>query len=89
MSLFEFVVAVLLYSARTGASCTSWFRTTAHNRKVDGVPHSGHLAALSVDVVYDATVPLSERQEWATRFGLRLVVEGDHDHLQPFGWSAG
>lgn len=89
MSLVEFVIAVLLYSARTGASSSSWFRTTAHNHKVGGVEHSAHLAGLAVDVVYDDSVPLSERLAWATRFGLRLIAEGDHDHLQPLGWTAG
>lgn len=29
------------------------------------------------------------RIEMAARLGLRLVIEGDHDHLQPLEWSPG
>jgi hypothetical protein len=56
---------------------------------VGGVTHSAHLAGLAVDVVYDAPLAEAMRQGWASRFGLRLIVEGDHDHLQPLDWAAG
>lgn len=31
----------------------------------------------------------AERTEMARRLGLRLIVEHDHDHLQPLDWEAG
>ena len=71
------------------ASETSGTRTEAHNAAVGGVEHSAHLVGLARDVVYDKPVPLEERTEWSRRLGLRLIVEGDHDHLQPIDWKAG
>jgi hypothetical protein len=76
------------YRLLTGASATSSFRTAKHNHDVGGVPHSAHLAGLAVDVIYDDPTPTqAERQEWARRLGLKLIVEGDHDHLQPLDWA--
>jgi hypothetical protein len=90
VTLAEFSEAALRYAALTGASATSWFRTAAHNHAVGGVVHSAHVVGLAVDVVYNDPVPLmAERVEWAKRLGLRLVAEGDHDHLQPDSWVAG
>lgn len=34
-------------------------------------------------------VPDAERGQIAERLGLRLVIEVDHDHLQPLGWKPG
>jgi hypothetical protein len=34
-------------------------------------------------------MPLVEREERAMRLGLKLIDEGDHDHLQPLDWRAG
>jgi hypothetical protein len=86
----DFTDAVMRYAALTGASATSWFRTVKHNGEVGGVAHSAHVAGLAVDVVYDPPMPTAEwRTDWARRLGLRLVIEGDHDHLQPADWQAG
>lgn len=85
-----FLHSALLYCVATGASETSGFRTPEHNRKVGGKPDSPHVAALGRDVVYDdARHDQQARDEIAATFGLELIHEGDHDHLQPRGWGAG
>jgi hypothetical protein len=89
MSYSEFCAAIAQYCALTGASVTSWWRTPARNVAVGGVTHSAHLVGLAVDVVYDAAPSQAEREQWARRLGLRIIAEGDHDHLQPIGWQAG
>lgn len=35
------------------------------------------------------TPPVAERGAIAERLGLKLIDEGDHDHLQPLDWRAG
>jgi len=89
VTLTEFAWAAYVYCTLTGASETSGARTRARNDLVGGVPHSAHLVGLARDVVYDEPIALEERQAWAQRLGLRLVVELDHDHLQPLDWRAG
>jgi hypothetical protein len=79
----DFVARLMAYCAATGASVTSYGRTPAHNRAVGGVPFSYHLLFLAADVVYDAPLPEDRRRRTAAQLGLRLVIEGDHDHLQP------
>ncbi len=88
-STIHFLDALRSYCAALGASVTSYGRTTAHNHAVGGVEYSPHRVWLAADVVYDTPPSLAERQELARRLGLMLIVEGDHDHLQPLGWSAG
>jgi hypothetical protein len=85
----EFRDAVYTYCVMFGASETSGFRTHARNQALKGVAHSPHLVGFAVDVVYDAALSAQERAEWARRLGLLLVLESDHDHLQPLGWEAG
>ena len=85
----DFYDRVLTYCAVLNASTTSGRRTRTHNTNVGGVAHSAHLAGLAFDVVYDQPVPGAEREGWAHRLGLKVVVEGDHDHLQPETWSPG
>ena len=82
----DFAWRVVSYCEITGASVTSWKRTTAHNAVVGGVAFSAHLLGLAVDVVYDEPGQLIWRTRWAERLGLRLIAEGDHDHLQPLDW---
>lgn len=89
MTIGEFAEVVNRYAALTHGSATSWFRTLAHNLKVGGVAHSAHVVGLACDVVYDGVpMAVAERVEWARRLGLRLIVESDHDHLQPLDWTA-
>lgn len=85
----DFYGRVLSYCLLLRASTTSTFRTVRHNQDVGGVPHSAHLLGLAADVVYDDAPPEEERREWADRLGLWLLVEADHDHLQPSDWRAG
>lgn len=82
MTPIEFHAALRAYCFRTHASITSSLRTEKHNQAVRGHIRSAHLLDLAADVVYDLPVLLEVRQETATRLGLALVVEDDHDHLQ-------
>lgn len=82
MTPLEFADALRAYCARTLGSVTSWGRTPAHNTAVGGVAGSLHQLWLAGDVVYDKPLLLEVRQQAASRLGLRLVPESDHDHLQ-------
>ena len=88
MTRAEFADAVYVLGLKYNASVTSWFRSDAHNRVVGGVPHSAHRFALGVDLVYDAPVDAAAITEDARRLGLKLLREGDHDHVQPLTWEA-
>jgi len=85
----EFHAAACAYRAHFEASVTSAGRTIAHNQLVGGVPKSAHLFNLAEDVIYDHVPPQDERLEIARRLGLKVIFEGDHDHLQPLDWRAG
>ena len=89
MTPYEFRCAVFVYCVLTHASETQGFRTGLHNAKVGGVLHSPHLYGLGQDVVYDEPLPPLEADAVATRVGLKVIHEGDHDHLQPADWRAG
>lgn len=89
MTIANFVLAVHTYCWLFDASVTSWFRSVARNRALGGVPYSAHVFGLAVDVVYDSTPTVTERHNWGSRLGLRVIVEDDHDHLQPLDWQAG
>ena len=76
----------LKYARRVGGSITSWLRTPARNRIVGGVHNSRHLDALAMDVAPDPggfVLSREARYEIAAGLGVRLIIEGDHDHLQP------
>jgi len=89
MTRAEFDEAAATFCALTGGSVTSWTRTVPHNTAVGGVKNSAHLYGLAVDVVYDTPQALPLTMERARRLGLKLIREGDHDHVQPWNWSAG
>lgn len=81
----RFSVALYRYCHAVGGSVTSWFRTVKHNADVQGVAGSRHLHGLAADVVPDDLTWRLEpdvRAAFARGFGLKLVVEGTHDHLQ-------
>lgn len=82
MTPSQFANAALAYCAATGGSVTSWGRTAKRNAAVGGVANSAHLLWLAVDVVYDEPLDVAHRKSLATRLGLTLIDEGDHDHLQ-------
>jgi len=85
-----FLENVYILGLKYGASVTSWFRSDIHNTAVGGVAHSAHRFGLGVDLVFD-TPRTSERDaifvEDARRLGIRVIVEGDHLHLQPLDWE--
>lgn len=89
MTIGEFAEAVRVYAVITGASATSWGRTKKRNAVVGGVPYSAHRFWLGVDMVYDDAIEEQDAKEIAKRLGLRLIREGDHDHLQSAEWPAG
>jgi hypothetical protein len=83
MTPIDFAVALMAYCSATRGSVTSWGRTERRNGQVGGHVSSWHLSWLGADVVYDSPVPKARAKLLASRHGLRLVREGDHDHLQP------
>jgi len=85
----EFAEAAETFRALTGGSVTSGTRTVMHNAAVGGVKNSAHLYGLAVDIVYDTPQALPLAMERARRLGIKLIREGDHDHLQPATWGAG
>lgn len=86
MGIDEFARKVTLYCQRFRGSVTSWIRTPARNRLVGGVPRSAHLVGLGADVVPESDEPSDVRHRYAHELGLRLIVESNHDHLQPWDW---
>jgi len=84
MTPIQFFDAVRAYCAWGGCSITSYYRTPDHNAAVGGVAASRHQIWLGCDVVYDDPLPLPERQRMATKLGIKVVAESDHDHLQSF-----
>lgn len=88
MDVTEFADAVVRYCQRVRGSVTSWIRTPARNAMVGGVRRSAHLYALGADVVPEAPLSADERRRVGAALGLRVIVEGDHDHLQPADWPA-
>lgn len=93
MTIDEFAEAAAQYCYMMRASVTSWGRSEKHNEQVGGVKNSAHRYFRGLDVVYDDPMLLAQdpspRIETAARLGLKLIAEGDHDHLQPLDWRAG
>lgn len=90
MTRGEFADAVYTYCLLTGGSTTSGIRSTKRNAAVGGVAYSPHRFGLGQDVVYDDYPSAHpDGPEIAKRLGLRVLREGDHDHLQPADWIPG
>jgi hypothetical protein len=83
MTPAQFHSALIAYCYATRASQTSGGRTPKRNALVGGVKDSNHLQWLAADVVYDEPLPKAMRDRIAARFGLEVVEEADHDHLEP------
>jgi len=83
MHVTSFVAAVLTVHCHVPFSVTSWMRTPAHNKAVNGVADSYHLCGLGIDIVLDnpSDRPIVEQE--AKRVGLSVLDEQDHLHLQP------
>jgi hypothetical protein len=86
MTVSDFWGAVATYRRRIGGSVTSGGRTLERNATVGGKPNSPHLLDLGADVVHDGAVSDAARDLMARGLGLTLIIEGDHDHLQPLDW---
>lgn len=78
-----FTESLIVYCSATGASVTSWGRTVKHNRAENGLSTSYHLVWLGADVVYDTLQGEEYRRILGRRLGLEVVIESDHDHLEP------
>lgn len=82
MTPIEFSEAVRNYCLLLGGSVTSWGRTAKHSIAVGGYDGDPHTRWMGADVVYDAPSPIEVRIATAAKFGLQLIAEKDHDHLQ-------
>lgn len=94
MNVQKFALAVYRYAMRVKGSVTSWVRTHERNLAVGGCTAAGapsgiclgasaHLVGLAADVRLDRLdLEPDRRASIARSYGLRLVVEGDHDHLE-------
>lgn len=84
MTPLQFHEALMAYCAWSRGSQTSGGRSPERNAQVGGDKNSSHLVWLAADVGYapNPTPPLAQAKRRATRLGLRLIREDDHDHLQ-------
>lgn len=82
----DFDSAVRVLEGAFPISRTSGKRTPHRNKLVGGHPRSWHLLGLAADYAWDPGVPeevKAHMRHRAAQLGLRVVVEEDHDHLQP------
>lgn len=86
MIINEFLIAADTYALMVGGSITSARRSPQRNAAVGGHPHSAHLEGLGADVVPDPGISDDERHKIAHDLKLKLIIEDDHDHLQPADW---
>lgn len=87
ITVADFWGQVAMYRRAVKGSVTSGGRSLERNNQVGGVPNSPHLLDLGADIVHDGAMPAAQRETLARGLGLTLVVEGDHDHLQPIDWG--
>jgi len=87
MTVTDFWSAVVEYRRRVNGSVTSGGRSAARNAAVGGKVNSSHLIDLGADVVSDGSLSDAARDVLARGLGLQLIIEGDHDHLQPLDWN--
>ena len=100
MTVPEFAEAVVLYAKTYGGSVTRWGSTTIHTIRVGGFAGDPHTWFLGADLVYDGTPnrPGAKLSGHAltphscpscSQFGLKVIHEKTHDHLQPLDFPAG
>ena len=98
MTIQEFAWAVYQYCKRFDGYVTSWGRTDAHAKAVGGFAGDPHTWWRGADVGYDTgpnrvgsdghpRLPRSCPQ--CAAFGLKVIHETGHDHLQPMDFPAG
>jgi hypothetical protein len=87
MTVAEFWGQVAAYRRAVAGSVTSGGRSPNRNARVGGKPNSAHLLDLGADVIHDGLTSGPARETLARGLGLRLIVEDDHDHLQPLDWG--
>lgn len=87
MTAHQFLDALMVYCRLTDGSVTSYGRSWQHNLDVGGVGGSAHLFWLAADVKNTMSLLPAARADIARRLGLWLLVERDHDHLQPLTWE--
>ncbi|MCH8134709.1 MAG: hypothetical protein IIB77_01875 [Proteobacteria bacterium] len=81
-SALNFVSMILTLALRHQFSISSWGRTVAHNRAVEGHENSRHLLWQAVDCTLDDMGGYDAFYADAIRMGLVVVREGDHVHVQ-------
>ena len=84
MTPADFADCLRAYCSWSRGSVTSWIRSPERNRQVGGHADSSHLLGLGADVAYgpNPRPALATARKRARKLGLRLIREGDHDHLQ-------
>ena len=87
ITVADFWGQVALYRRAVGGSVTSGGRSPNRNAQVGGKPNSAHLLDLAADVVPDGLTSDAARETLARGLGLMLIIEADHDHLQPMEWG--
>ena len=78
----SFTSAITTLAIEFDLSVTSWIRSASRNADVGGVTNSLHLCGLVVDIVLDDRSQISVFIKRAERFGLRVLNEGTHLHVQ-------
>ena len=79
-----FADAVRSFAGGSRGSVTSYIRSAERNRQVGGHPESLHMVGLAADIVYSPNPkpPITQAKRRALKLGMKLIREGDHDHLQ-------
>ena len=79
-----FAAALMAFCAWSRGSVSSWGRSAERNAEVGGHTHSYHLIWLAADVVYapNPRPAQAAARRRAAQLGIKLIREGDHDHLQ-------
>ena len=83
MTVAEFAQNCHALSVQFPYSVTSWGRTKKRNAAVGGHPDSWHQLWLGLDGVLDDPNDLPAFTRRARYFGIKVIDEGSHLHLQP------
>lgn len=75
----DFLLRVFLAEPPSGVGASSWWRDFETNIRVGGAPRSQHRLALAVDLTGVRSPGFLARLR---AFGLTVIDEGDHVHVQ-------